>query len=131
MRLQLAIEPRCALRRALRAGAQAALFAVLLGPTAARAEDRVDLALQYFVEPAAPQRLHVFHPQLDVNIDAHRAFSIQLGYNADVVSGATPRTYGASSGPGSIDVVSSATSFSDVRHQVHGGMELRLGPAAI
>ena len=91
----------------------------------ARAEDRIDFKTSYFLEPAPSQTLHVVHPQLDVNIDAGRVLSVRVGYDADVVTGATPRTYG------SIDAVSAATSFSDVRHAVHGGIELRGGPMAL
>ena len=61
-----------------------------------------------------------------LNVDAHRDFSLNFGYEADVVTGATPRTYGAA-----VDAVSSATHFSDTRHVFHGGAELRLGPAAV
>src|SRR5690242_20517933 len=53
----------------------------------ARAEDRVDLRFNYFVEPAAKQRLHVFTPQLAIQVDAHRALTFRVAYDADVVSG--------------------------------------------
>jgi hypothetical protein len=91
----------------------------------ARAEDKAEIKAEYFSEPAGKQALHVFHPQVNVNVDAHRDFSLNFGYEADVVSGATPRVYGA------VDVVSSATAFSDTRHAFHGGAELRLGPTAV
>ena len=51
---------------------------------------------------------------------------IVLAYDADIVSGATPRTYG-----GGMDAVSAATTFSDVRHAIHGGAEVRLGPVTV
>lgn len=92
----------------------------------ARAENRADIKLNYFVEPAATQRLHVVMPQLSVNVDAHRAVSINLGYDADIVSGATPRVYGTQ-----LDAVSSATQFKDVRHAPRAGLQLRVGPTAI
>ena len=91
----------------------------------ARAEDKVEVKAEYFTEPAHQQGLNVFHPALGVNVDAHRDFSLNFGYEADVVSGATPRTYGA------MDAISSATRFTDTRHAFHGGAELRLGPTAI
>ena len=56
----------------------------------------------------------------------HRDFSLNFGYDADIVTGATPRTYG-----GAPDAVSAATPFSDNRHAFHGGAELRLGPTAV
>jgi hypothetical protein len=91
----------------------------------ARAEDKVEVKAEYFTEPANKEALHVFHPSLGVNVDAHRDFSLNFGYEADVVTGATARTYG------SMDAISSATHFSDTRHAFHGGAELRLGPAAV
>jgi hypothetical protein len=105
------------------------MLAVLLVGTAAsrvRAENRADIKLNYFVEPAASQRLHVVMPQLNVNVDAHPVVSINLGYDADIVSGATPRVYGTQ-----VDAVSSATQFKDVRHSPHGGLQLRVGPTAL
>jgi hypothetical protein len=101
-------------------------FAVTILSTAiARADDKVEVKAEYFGEPSKVQALHVFHPQLDVNVDAHRSFSLNFGYEADVVTGATPRVYGT------MDAITSATSFTDTRHAFHGGMELRLGPTAV
>ena len=80
----------------------------------------------YFVEPAHKQALHVIHPQLDMNIDVHPVLSFKVGYDVDIVTGATPRIYGAS-----MDAISSATSFTDYRHAAHGGVELRIGPATL
>jgi hypothetical protein len=99
--------------------AAALLAASLAG--AARAEDRADLSFTWFFEPAPSQRLHVLHPQADVAVDA-AMFTFRAGWDADIVSGATPRTYGK------VDAVSAATQFSDARHAFHGGVELRGGP---
>src|SRR5581483_797991 len=104
--------------------AAAVLTALFCG--AAFAEDRVDASLSYFVEPAPRETLHVFHPQVNANVDLHRAISVQVSYDADVVSGATPRTYGTP-----MDAISSATKFSDVRHAFHGGVEGRIGPTTL
>src|SRR3954452_14937582 len=90
-----------------------------------RAEDKVEVKAEYFSEPANKEALHVFHPSVGLNVDAHRDFSLNFAYEADVVTGATARTYGA------MDAISSATQFSDTRHAFHGGAELRLGPAAV
>ena len=103
----------------------ALLVAQVTSAATARAEDKVEVKAEYFTEPSKVQGLHVFHPGLGINVDAHRDFSLNFGYEADVVSGATPRTYGA------MDAVSSATQFADTRHAFHGGAELRLGPTAI
>ncbi|HEY7954713.1 MAG TPA: DUF3570 domain-containing protein [Polyangia bacterium] len=92
----------------------------------ARAEDSVDFSTSYFVEPAHKQALHVIHPQLDINVDVHPAISLKVGYDVDIVTGATPRIYGAS-----MDAISSATRFTDYRHAVHGGAEVRVGPTTL
>ncbi len=92
----------------------------------ARAEDRVDASMSYFVEPASGQTLHVFHPQVNAAVDFHRSIGMVVGYDADVVSGATPRLYGQP-----VDVVSSATKFSDIRHAFHGGLVGRIGPTTL
>jgi hypothetical protein len=102
------------------------LLLAALGASPARAEDKVEVKAQYFTEPSNVQGLHVFHPAIALDVDAHRDFTLRFGYDADVVSGATPRTYGAA-----LDAVSSATQFSDTRHAFHGGAELRLGPTAV
>jgi hypothetical protein len=98
---------------------------LLAAAAVARAEDKVEVKAEYFTEPANKEALHVFHPAVGVNVDAHPNFSLNFGYEADVVTGATARTYGA------MDAISSATKFSDTRHAFHGGAELRLGPAAV
>jgi hypothetical protein len=107
-----------------------AVAVVLALPSVARAEDHADVALGYFVEPAKQQPLHVFHPAVDIHADlGHPAISLNLGYSADIVSGATPRTYGKPQS--SLDAVSAATHFSDNRHQVHAGLEVRVGPTQL
>ena len=92
----------------------------------ARAEDRVDFKLNYFVEPARSQKLNVIIPQISGSFDVHPSVTLNLGYDADIVTGATPRVYGSQ-----VDAVSSATKFHDVRHAPHAGAELRIGPAAV
>jgi hypothetical protein len=105
-------------------------LAVLCLGSAARAEDHVDIGLGYFVEPSKAQQLHVFHPSIDGHVDlGHPAISLNLGYAADVVTGATPRTYGAPISR--LDAISQATHFSDNRHAFHGGLELRVGPTQL
>ena len=104
------------LRLAIAVGACAACAG-----SAAHAEDHADVKASYFLEPASQQRLHVIRPQADVSVDLGRPVSLDLGYDADIVTGATPRTYSH------IDALSAATSFSDVRHAVHAGLEYRTG----
>jgi hypothetical protein len=102
-----------------------AFIVAVFSTVAARAEDKVEVKAEYFTEPSKVQGLHVFHPQASANVDVARSFSFDLGYEADVVTGATPRVYG------SLDAISSATQFSDTRHAFHGGAELRIGPTSL
>jgi hypothetical protein len=113
------------MRRLLRITKPLVAAALLLSAMSVRAEDKVELKAEYFTEPSKVQPLHVFHPALGINVDAHRDFSLNFAYEADVVTGATPRVYG------SMDAISSATKFTDTRHSFHGGFEWRLGPAAL
>jgi hypothetical protein len=85
------------------------LLAFALAP--ARADDRVDFTTTWFQEKRAGGLggLSVIHPQLDVEIDAGETASFSTGYAADVVTGATAKVY-------SVDAVSSATTFDDIRH---------------
>jgi hypothetical protein len=104
--------------------------ALLLATATARAEDQVNLSLGYFAEPAKKQALNVVHPAFDLHVDlGHPAISLNLGYNADIVTGATPRVYGKPLS--SLDAISQATHFSDTRHAVHAGLELRVGPTQL
>ena len=80
--------------------------------TAARAEDRAELSTSLFEEKRAGDKggLTVVHPQVDIGADLGRYVTFDAGYAADAVTGATSTTY-------QVDAVSSATSFSDVRHE--------------
>jgi hypothetical protein len=103
-----------------------AALAVLLASSTVHAEDAWNTSLSYFTEPAAKEPLHVVHPNMDISVDAARFLSFKFGYDADVVTGATPRVYGAAP-----DAISSATHFSDTRHAFHGGVETRIGPVTL
>ncbi|MEO5769175.1 MAG: DUF3570 domain-containing protein [Polyangia bacterium] len=59
--------------------------------------------------------LTVTHPQTDVGATFGSGVGLAAGYAVDIVSGATPKVF-------SVDAVSTATKFSDVRHQIHGGL---------
>lgn len=60
--------------------------------------------------------LTVIHPQASLGVGGEHV-AVDLGYAADVVSGATATVY-------SVDAVSSATTFSDVRHQASVGLSV-------
>ena len=93
---------------------------------AARAEDKVEVKAEYFTEPANKQALHVFHPAVGVNVDAHPRLLAQLR-----LRGRRRHRRHAAHLRRRIDAISSATHFSDTRHAFHGGAELRLGPVAV
>lgn len=107
-------------------------LAILVGglslASAAMADNQIDVGAYYFLEPAPSQRLHVVHPQFDIKAEPHRVLGIRLGYDADIVTGATPRTYGSGS---AVDAISAATKFSDVRHVARGGFDLKIGPTTV
>lgn len=88
----------------------------LLWPRGGSANDYVRAAVTYFRESAANTPLNVVHPQIRYSQDYTRHVGLDAGYDADVVTGATPQIFG-------VDVLSSATSFDDVRH--NGALGLR------
>ncbi len=97
----------------------ALLVAWLLAPhgsAEAGDEDEVRAAFTYFQEPAPNTPLIVFHPQVLYSQDYTPNFGLALGYDADVVTGATPQIFG-------VDATTSATSFKDTRH--NGTLGLR------
>jgi hypothetical protein len=101
----------------------AACVALLLavGPRARAAGSEATSRLTFFREPSSSNAgVTVIHPQVDVTGALAPTFSLSAGYDVDIVSGATPQTFGPSSG---VDAVSKATHFSDVRHEVKGGFE--------
>lgn len=95
-------------------------FAGLLylgAPMSASAEDRVDITTTWYQEKRQGNLggLSVVHPQFDVGTDLGEHTSIDIGYAADMVSGATAAVY-------SVDATSSATKFEDTRHQGSAGL---------
>ena len=107
----------------MRAAVVAVLAMALAG--VARADvpgGRVDAALHIFSEPAPSQTLIVVTPAVRGRADIKNWLSLDVDWTADVVSGATPRTYG------SPDAVTAATRFSEVRNELGARAELRKGP---
>jgi hypothetical protein len=78
----------------------------------AHADDRAEVSTSLFSEQRAGGKggLTVVHPQLDIGTDIGNHVSLDVGYAADAVSGATATTY-------QVDAVSGATEFSDLRHE--------------
>jgi hypothetical protein len=101
-------------RLAAFAGAAFCVSALLVAP--ARATQDAAARLTLFREPSSANAgISVVHPQLDLGTTLGPDFHLAAGYEVDIVSGATPSVY-------RVDAVSTATKFSDTRHQVHGAL---------
>ncbi len=90
-----------------------ALVVVLaIAPTAALADDRSEVSTSLFAEKRDGGKggLVVVHPEATLGFDLGRYVTLGLDYQADAVSGATATIY-------QVDAVSTATKFSDVRHE--------------
>lgn len=95
-------------------------LAYLLLPALAQAEDKFDFTTTWYQEKRRGNLggLTVVHPQLDLGVDAGEHLTINLGYASDIVTGATAAVY-------AVDATSSATTFSDVRHDGSFGLTLQ------
>jgi hypothetical protein len=112
---------RLQLRPAL-ALATVALSSVLPAAPARATQDGA-ARVTIFREPSrANEGITVVHPQLDLGTTMGPELHLGLGYEVDIVSGATPKIFQARPGTIDVDTVSSATKFSDVRHQFHGAL---------
>jgi hypothetical protein len=86
-------------------------LALVLATTAAHAEDRAEFSTTVFAEQRdGGKGLIVVHPQADLGVDLGQHVTLDLGYAADAVSGATATTF-------QVDATTAATSFSDLRNQ--------------
>jgi hypothetical protein len=86
--------------------------ASVAAPAVAVADDRAEVSTSLFAEKRDGGKggLTVIHPQADFGIDLGRFVTLDAAYAADAVSGATSVIY-------QVDAVSSATTFSDTRHE--------------
>lgn len=101
--------------------ALAGIVACVAGARSAAANTEATSRLTVFREPSTGNAgITVIHPQVDASGALGSTFNINAGYEVDIVSGATPRTFAPSSG---VDAVSGATKFSDVRQEAKGGFE--------
>jgi hypothetical protein len=93
--------------------------ASILPATARAATAEASARTTLFDEPGSNNDgVRVLHPQVDGSVTLAETVSFAFGYNVDIVSGATPRTFGPTTG---IDAVSGPTKFHDTRHLFHGG----------
>jgi hypothetical protein len=99
----------------------AAFFLLAAGVPARAGTQDASTRVTVFSEPSSVnQGVVVVHPQLDLGTTLGPDFRLGAGYEVDIVTGATPAVFGPHTG--NVDVVTSATKFSDTRHQVHGGI---------
>lgn len=98
---------------------------VALAPVVAWAEVEGTTRVTFFREPSSRNEgISVIHPQADVSAGIGGAFAATAGYELDIVSGATPRTY-RPTGLTTVDAVSGATKFSDTRQAARGGLSFQ------
>jgi len=93
---------------------------VLFGAASARAQvAALDLNSALFVEPSKRSGLTVWNPSAVLAVTPTNWLTVQGGYEADIVSGASESVKGGRLS--SVDIVTSATHFSDTRHALTGG----------
>jgi hypothetical protein len=103
------------MRLQLAAGGLAVFVALgggLRAAPTAFADDRAEVSTSLFAEQRDGGKggLTVVHPQADFGIDLGRFVTLDASYAADAVSGATAVIY-------QVDAISTATTFSDTRHE--------------
>lgn len=103
----------------------ASVLAALCARAAAAPSGEAHAGLDVYAQPAPGDNLLVVTPSVTGNITPTRWVKLDVKWLADVVTGATPRTYGPP------DVISSATRFTELRNLVGAGAEFTVGPAAI
>jgi hypothetical protein len=92
----------------------------LLAATTARAQvATLDVNSGLFVEPSKRSGLTVVNPSAMLAVKPSNWLTVQGGYEADIVSGASESVKGGRLS--NVDIVTSATHFSDTRHAFTGG----------
>ena len=120
-RAQLRAQARRRAPGAIAVTVAGAAFATLAGaagvPATALANTEAASRVTLFREPSTTNKgVTVVHPQVDASAALGSNFNLSAGYQVDIVTGATPATFG-------VDAVSSATNFSDVRQEVKAGFD--------
>jgi hypothetical protein len=112
-------EPRPTLPLALASwfSCLSALAVLFMAPEVGAQIVDTDLRTTFFVEPSEESRLIVITPAVDLGVHPWTFLEVRLGWEADIVSGATEAV---KAGP-IADAVSAATEFKDTRHLVRGG----------
>lgn len=105
------------------------LFALLLWPTYASAQSSFDATTTVFHESGGPLNTTVLNPKVAARAQVIEALSVQAGWEADVVTGASVAVV---DGPVSeVDAISSATTYNDFRQVIRGGLGLSSDNARI
>ena len=109
-------------RRPSRARWRGALGGLSLALGAASAHAQVatlDVNSALFIEPSKRSGLTVLNPSATLAVRPNDWLTVQGGYEADIVSGASESLKGGRLS--NVDIVTSATHFSDTRHALTGG----------
>lgn len=108
-------------RTVLRAACALAACALtwLVAPAARAQSATVDLGSALFLEPSKRSQLTVINPNASLSVSPSDALTFTGAYEADIVSGASESLKGGRLS--NVDIVTSATHFSDTRHAVTGG----------
>jgi Protein of unknown function (DUF3570) len=92
---------------------------------AQNAASAVDVTNTVFHEAGGPLHMTVTNPAVNASVAATEQLSIQAGWEADVVSGASVAVVDAPSASRDVDAITSATKVHDFRQLVKGGATLR------
>jgi len=110
--------PRPSLLRSVLALVVCALL-LFVAPLARAQVATVDLGSALFVEPSKLSHLTVVNPSAALSVSPTSALTFTGNYEADIVTGASESLKGGRLS--NVDIVTSATHFSDTRHAVTGG----------
>jgi Protein of unknown function (DUF3570) len=102
----------------------ALLVLCLFLATTARAQSTIDVTNTVFYEAGGPLHMTVVNPRVAADVAASELLSLQAGWEADVVTGASVAVVDAP-GNGAVDAVTGATKLYDMRNVFHGGASLR------
>ncbi|MDQ3032279.1 MAG: DUF3570 domain-containing protein [Myxococcota bacterium] len=95
-----------------------------LAPSAARAQSgEVDVAATVYHEGGGPLNMTVITPGVSAAVDPIEEMTIRVGWEADIVSGASVAVVDAPTSE--VDVISTATQLADFRNVFSGGAEVR------
>jgi hypothetical protein len=92
---------------------------------AQRGPSTVDATNTVFYEKGGPLHMTVLNPAVSANVAASELLSLQAGWEADVVSGASVAVVDAPGSSRDVDAITSATKVNDLRQVVRGGATLR------